>query len=148
MIADDDQRDLCWQGKPLPNITSVHTLLIQLKYGDIEAIDILYPYYAREFYNYARRQGLKHEDAEDVKQMAFDRVLRGIEHYDEHKGSGDGWLRTICKRLVIDIVRRKSTVELLDAYLASEDTEPEYYYEHSERFRTVNRALERLPKED
>ncbi len=64
---------------------SVHGLLLRLKQGHEQVLDMLYPRYERVFYAYARRHHLSHEDAEDIVQAVFWRVLEHIESYDEHE---------------------------------------------------------------
>ena len=66
----------------------ISDLLLRLKQGRDEVLDVLYPHYRRIFYVYARRHQLLHEDAEDVVQMTFWRLLDGIESYDEQRESG------------------------------------------------------------
>ena len=67
---------------------SIHSLLLKLKQGHEEALDVLYPRYARLFYAYARRRSLSHEDAEDIVQTTFWRMLDRISSYDEQSGGG------------------------------------------------------------
>lgn len=54
---------------------SVHSLLLRLKEGHEQVLDVLYPRYGKIFYAYACRHHLSHEDAEDVVQAVFWRVL-------------------------------------------------------------------------
>ena len=92
---------------------SAHYLLMQLQCGHEEVIDILYPRYAKDFYTYARHQGFTHEDAEDIVHTTFYKILSSIAYYDVIAGAGAGWMWRICRNLIIDMKRRKSTVNYL-----------------------------------
>ncbi len=90
---------------------SAHDLLLQLKQGHEQALDILYPRYERAFYIYARRHQLSHEDAEDIIQAVFWRVLEHIGSYDEMRESGEKWLWSICRNQTIDHLRARKVLK-------------------------------------
>lgn len=116
---------------------STHDLLWQLKQGHEEVLDMLYPRYGRVFYAYARRHHLAHEDAEDVVQTTFWRLLNRIESYDETRESGEKWLWSICRNQVIDHLRRQKTSALPDEELLIEEFDPDAQLVDQERLRAL-----------
>src|SRR5262245_1833283 len=69
------------------------------------AFDALVDLYASRLYGYFYRLTSSREDAEDLLQELFVRLVRMIEHY-EHDGRFDGWVFRIATNLVRDRVRR------------------------------------------
>ncbi|MDQ2907584.1 MAG: sigma-70 family RNA polymerase sigma factor [Chloroflexota bacterium] len=126
----------------------VHMLLMQLKQGHEEVLDVLYPRYARVFYAYARHNRLSHEDAEDIVQTTFWRALDRIGSYDEVYGGGERWLWSICKNLVIDSLRGKTALELPAELLSGEESDPANYAERQENLLAFKYAWDALPEED
>src|SRR5260370_24421634 len=116
---------------------SIHDLLWQLKQGHEEVLDMLYPRYGRVFYTYARRHHLAHEDAEDVVQTTFWRLLDRIESYDETQESGEKWLWSICRNQVIDHLRRQKTRALPDDELLIKEFDPDPQLVEQERLRAL-----------
>jgi RNA polymerase sigma-70 factor, ECF subfamily len=132
---------------------SVDILLTRLKYGDDEAIEILYPRYAKVFYTYVKNCGLTHEDAEDIVEETFLHVLKSIKTYDEAEGHGESWLWRICKNIMTDLLRRKRTAcSLMDDRpvdeFPSEDTNPARCFERKEYFQALDSAWQRISKTD
>ena len=119
------------------NDVSIHALLLQLKQGRDEVLDVLYPRYGRAFYAYARRHHLTHEDAEDVVQITFWRLLDRIGSYDESRESGEKWLWSICRNQVIDHLRRQKTSVLPDEDLLIEECDPDAQLVDAERLRAL-----------
>jgi RNA polymerase sigma-70 factor (ECF subfamily) len=69
------------------------------------AFDELVELYASRLYGYFYRLTGSREDAEDLLQELFVRVVRTIEQY-EHDGRFEGWIFRIATNLVRDRVRR------------------------------------------
>jgi len=69
------------------------------------AFDELVDLYASRLYGYFYRLTANREDAEDLLQELFVRLVRMIEHY-EHDGRFDGWVFRIATNLLRDRVRR------------------------------------------
>lgn len=90
------------------------------------AFDTLVDLYASRLYGYFYRLTANREDAEDLLQELFVRLVRMIEHY-EHDGRFDGWLFRIATNLVRDRVRRsrKARAAGLDPVSARETHESE-----------------------
>lgn len=127
---------------------SSHELLIQLKHGDDEAVPILYARYAKEFYQMARRQGLTHQDAEDVVHIVFYRTISHIASYDEAFGGGEKWMRIICKHAVADVFRQRPIEQLPADCPASENIEPEKWVEKKEHLQKINIVWESISETD
>jgi RNA polymerase sigma factor (sigma-70 family) len=130
--------------------TSAHDLLVRLKHGNVEAIDMLYPRYARAFYGYAKRKQLSHEEAEDIVGATFDRILTCIQSYNEVKCGGEKWMWIICRNLVTDVLRNKckQTGEDFDIHHLSENADPEWILEQREYNRAISRAWNKISEED
>ena len=132
---------------------SVDILLTRLKYGNDEAIELLYPRYAKVFYTYAKNCGLTCEDAEDIVDETFLRVLKSIKAYDEVEGHGEPWMWRICRNLVADLLRRKRTASLLVNDLPvddlpSEDADPARCFDRKEYSQALDRAWQRISETD
>lgn len=128
-----------------------HELLVRLKHGEAEVIEILYSRYARAFYAYARRRGLSHEDAEDVIQMVFDRILTRMQTYSEPKGGGEGWVWQTYSRMVIDMQRsRHGQTVVIDKTPSIPDmsTIPDDRFLQNELYRCIQIAWKSIPESD
>jgi len=116
----------------------VHRLLIQFKHGDEIALVILVERFSRKFYHYAITRKLSHEDAEDVTQQVFVRLMEGgIKTYDESEGGGAAWLFKICDNQVTDKLRSRrgreiSLEERTEEFVANAATNPETLSEKNE----------------
>jgi RNA polymerase sigma factor (sigma-70 family) len=127
---------------------SVHRLLLQLKHGHEQALDMLYPRYGRVFYAYARRHHLSHEDAEDVVQVVFWRVLEHIERYDEAQESGEKWLWSICRNQIIDRFRARKELEFSMEEDLVEEFDPDDRLLDQERLQALQYGWAALSEED
>lgn len=127
---------------------STHDLLVQLKSNCVEALNTLYPRYAKKFYSYARRKQLSHEDAEDVVSATFDLLLTCIQSYNEVIKGGERWMWAICRNQTTEVLRarRKQVGELFDMY--SSYIDPETFLEQKEHNQAIKRAWERLTQKD
>lgn len=125
-------------------------LLNQLKRGDDQAIEILFARYAEGLYWYAiRNYHLSPEDADDAVQTTFCAIIESIQTYDEHKGTGRGWIYTICKNVIIDSQRRKKPqLRLEDIEPSSGDPSPDHGVMQQEWFEAVKHAWDQLSEED
>jgi len=86
-----------------PNDDTDLDLLREVVCGEHPAWSVLYDSYAEMVYKQCRREGLPHEDAEDVMQEVFWNVHKRLEHFDRGvDGSFRGWLYRICQRRIVD----------------------------------------------
>ena len=102
------------------NACSDDGLLRQFKGGDDSAIEVLYQRYAASFYKLTRARGLKHEDADDIVQATFLKIVSGIAHYDANRGSGTAWLWSVYGSARSDWIRKRQRTpetELLELHI-------------------------------
>jgi len=68
-----------------------------------------YETYSRVIYNYARRFGLSRDDAEDIVQEVFVKIMRKLPsfHYDRTRGRFLSWIKTITRTTATDFLRRR-----------------------------------------
>jgi len=87
-------------------ITDDETLVNRIKDGDLSAFDELMKKYHRQVHLLAYKMTGNHEDAEDISQEVFSRVLKAIPNW-KPKASFYTWLRTVTLNLCIDYHRTK-----------------------------------------
>lgn len=71
--------------------------------------------YAPQVYRWARRMGVRTEDAIDVGQEVFRSIAEGMPAFrrGSNRGSFRGWIRTITKHSAIDFLRRQGREPIL-----------------------------------
>ena len=91
--------------------TSV-SLIERVRVLDPEAWHTLSRLYGPLVYQWARRSGLQSQDAADVLQNVLMSVMRGIATFslDRPGSSFRGWLRTITRNAVRELMRRQRSV--------------------------------------
>jgi len=89
------------------------------KAGDEEAFRFLYLTYAENVRGYVRSRLRNDEDAEDVTQQVFMRVVSAIGRYEQRDVSFTAWLLRIAHNACVDHVRRTRLQGVLH------DAEPE-----------------------
>jgi RNA polymerase sigma factor (sigma-70 family) len=91
------------------------SLIASLKEENEQASwDEFYQMYWRTIYGYGLRFGLARDDAEDLVQEVVIKIFRALPtfEYDRSKGRFLSWVKTITRRTVLDVVRRrKSRIE-------------------------------------
>lgn len=90
------------------------SLLRRLRNGDDTVVELLYARYAGKFYRYAAKKGLRYDDADDVVQKTFIRVVSGIATYKEELSGGAGWLWRIFFNQLINHTRERAATISLD----------------------------------
>lgn len=82
--------------------------------------------YGPLLYNYARAQGLSHPDAEDVRSLCYEALVKQIPtfEYDRRKGGFKSWLLTMVSRRVIDLLRKPKQLQFTSAVLRALPDEP------------------------
>jgi RNA polymerase sigma factor (sigma-70 family) len=63
--------------------------------------------YAPRVFSWCRRFGLQEADAADATQMVLLKLVEGLRSfdYDSHKGRFRGWLKTVTRHVVVDVLR-------------------------------------------
>lgn len=97
------------QSEPLPSQTSL-TMLQRVRADDGIAWNRLSTIYGPLVYRWARQSGLQPDDASDIVQEVFRKLLRAIKGFRKEKPSDSfrGWLFTITKNTIRDFARKKS----------------------------------------
>lgn len=85
------------------------SLLVRIRdMDDVAAWNRFIDIYAPLIHDYGRRRGLQDADAADLAQEVLQAVAKSAERfdYDVQKGSFRGWLLTITRNKLIDLMRR------------------------------------------
>jgi RNA polymerase sigma-70 factor (ECF subfamily) len=98
----------------------VDAAVARAKAGDEEAFRFLYLHYADNVRGYVRSRLRSAEDAEDVTQQVFMRVVSAITRYEQRDVSFVAWLLRIAHNACVDHVRRSRPQAVLD-----DEREPE-----------------------
>ena len=86
------------------------SLLLRIKdLHDRDAWRDFHGLYAPLIYHYARKRGLRREDAEEVRDQCFEVITRHIGGfaYDRTKGGFKNWLRRIAENKALDLLRKR-----------------------------------------
>jgi DNA-directed RNA polymerase specialized sigma24 family protein len=132
----------------------VHRLLVRLKHGDVTAVDDLYPRFARTFYYTAINKGLTHNEAQEVVQTTFYKILRGVKNYDEVRGGNAGWMMSICIHAAVDVMRNRTPEQesldkiIEDERLSVEEVDLAGPFQNEELFQALTEAWATLSPED
>jgi len=123
--------------------------------GEAAAFDALIECYSARLYGYLYRLTGSRDDAEDLLQDVFLRVVRMIGRY-EHDGRFEAWVFRIATNLIRDRVRRVRTspsiagdsdIDLLgDEAAATEPHDPSWRMQVAEDTDRLQRALEKLSR--
>ena len=105
----------------------------------------LYTEYRDRVLGYIRARVPNREDAEDLCEDVFLKVLRASESYDDRKSAPGTWIYAITRNTVIDYFRRTRPTEELPEDL-TEDALPEDGLMQAELLDSLAEALERLPE--
>ena len=89
----------------IEKISDEHSLVNRLKRGDRISQSECYNLYVGKMYSIAMRYTSSKEDAKEVINTAFLKVFNSIQSF-QFKGSFEGWIRTIVKRVSIDHCRK------------------------------------------
>jgi RNA polymerase sigma factor (sigma-70 family) len=137
------------------NSKETHELLVLIKSDNLDAVDVLYSAYAGMMYRKAsKRYTLSHEDAWDVIQATFEKLLTAINAYDPERAGGSSWIWRIFTNTAMDLMRQKPTVELTEELLSdflrgdTDDSDPIEYTEEDELARIARQAFALLPEAD
>lgn len=112
------------------------------RHGDRDALRTLYAHYAVHVRRHVAAIVRDEDEAEDVTQLVFVKLIGGLGSYDERRGEFTGWLLRVARNLAIDELRRRRPV--LDGDL---DGRPEAPSDDStiDRARAIRQAFADLP---
>jgi RNA polymerase sigma-70 factor (ECF subfamily) len=82
--------------------------------GDCEALGFLYTRFAENVYGYVRSIVQDHDDAEDVTQQVFAKLIRVIGKYEQREVPFLAWILRVARNLAIDHIRARRLVPVGD----------------------------------
>jgi len=82
--------------------------------GDVAALGHLYDELLGPIYRYVAVRVHRREDAEDLTQLVFERIVAGLPRYRPGRSPFAAWVFRIARNAVIDHVRRERPTEQLD----------------------------------
>lgn len=94
---------------------SVDELAMAATEGDVEAIGRLYDALVEPIYRYVAMRLRRREDAEDVTQLVFERIVAALPRYRHQGRPFSAWAFRIARNAVIDHQRRYRPTEPLGA---------------------------------
>jgi RNA polymerase sigma-70 factor (ECF subfamily) len=99
---------------PITEGESVDALAGAAAAGDVAAIGRLYDELVGPIYRYIALRIRRREDAEDITQVVFERIVAGLPRYRVGRSPFAAWAFRIARNAVIDHVRRDRPVERLN----------------------------------
>jgi RNA polymerase sigma-70 factor, ECF subfamily len=113
--------------------------------GDVEAVGRLYDALVGPVYRYVVMRVHRREDAEDLTQLVFERIVASLPRYRPRGRPFEAWAFRIARNAVIDHVRRDRAHErLTDGHDASHDETPDRLTLRGEEIRELRRAIATL----
>jgi RNA polymerase sigma-70 factor (ECF subfamily) len=111
--------------------------------GDVEAIGRLYDALVDPIYRYVAIRVTRREDAEDLTQVVFERIVSSLPRYRDRGRPFEAWAFRIARNAVIDHVRRERPHEPLDEgqHVAPTSASPESLSLRGEELRELRRAI-------
>jgi RNA polymerase sigma-70 factor, ECF subfamily len=82
--------------------------------GDVGAVGLLYDELVGPIYRYVALRLRRREDAEDITQLVFERIVAGLPRYRTGRSPFAAWAFRIARNAVIDHVRRDHPTEPLN----------------------------------
>jgi len=113
--------------------------------GDLAALGHLYDQLLTPIYRYIAVRVRRREDAEDLTQLVFERIVAGLPRYRPGRSPFAAWVFRIARNAVIDHVRRERPTEPLDpAQDLPHGEEVEAISLRGEQIRELRRAIASL----
>jgi RNA polymerase sigma-70 factor, ECF subfamily len=94
---------------------SVDELARAASAGDVEAVGRLYDALVGRIHRYVAIRVRSREDAEDVTQVVFERIVASLPRYRHNGRPFEAWVFRIARNAVIDHLRRQRSHEPLEA---------------------------------
>ncbi len=83
-------------------------MIERCKVNDRDAWDTLIKLYWRDVYNLAFRMVFDVEEAKDITQEIFIKLVERIKTFDEKRGDFKPWLMSISRNYIVDCLRRRN----------------------------------------
>lgn len=124
---------------------SIDQLAAAASAGDVEAVGLLYDSLVGPIYRYVAVRVQRREDAEDLTQLVFERIVGSLPRYRSRGRPFEAWAFRIARNAVIDHVRRDRSHEPLgdDHETAHEET-PDRLTVRGEEIRELRTAIASL----
>ncbi|MFH1762329.1 MAG: RNA polymerase sigma factor [bacterium] len=104
--------------------------------------------YARKMYWFCFSMIRNREDAEEMVQECYIRIIHSRAFYRENQAFAP-WLFTILRNLCIDFIRKKRKQPLKDEFMSEEHNQDPYHeLETKQLYQAVLDAMEDLPQDD
>ena len=131
--------------EPLAGEVGVDELAAAAAHGDAEAVGRLYDALVEPIYRYVVVRVHRREDAEDLTQVVFERIVTSLPRYRSRGRPFEAWAFRIARNAVIDHVRRDRAHEpLSDGHAARHDESPDRLTVRGEEIRELRRAIATL----
>ena len=132
------------QQRPPPGAQPDEVLVVRWQRGDLAAASIVIQRYERMVYGAALRVLRDPHQSEDVAQETFLRAHERIESLRDPRAL-PGWLKSICVRRAIDLIRRGSPAALEAYDIAESDPGPDEVVQIADALERFRAALLSLP---
>lgn len=129
--------------EPLPGKVSVDELAEAAARGDVDAVGRLYDALVEPIYRYVVVRVHRREDAEDLTQVVFERIVSSLPRYRPRGRPFEAWAFRIARNAVIDFVRRERNHAPLDDddHAFGGDSGPETLSLRGEEIRELRSAI-------
>lgn len=129
--------------EPLVGEVSVNELAEAAARGDVDAVGRLYDALVEPIYRYLVVRVHRREDAEDLTQVVFERIVASLPRYRPQGRPFEAWAFRIARNAVIDFVRRERNHAPLDddEHLFRGDAGPEALSLRGEEIRELRLAI-------
>jgi RNA polymerase sigma-70 factor (ECF subfamily) len=124
---------------------TIDELAVAAAAGDVEAVGRLYDRLVAPIYRYVAVRVHRREDAEDLTQLVFERIVTSLPRYRSRGRPFEAWAFRIARNAVIDHVRRDRSHEpLTDGHEAGHEETPDRLTVRGEEIRELRRAIATL----
>lgn len=121
----------------------VRRAIARTKTGDRDALRFLYVRYSDNVYGYICSIVRDEQEAEDLTQHVFMKLMTVIVQYKDHGVPFSGWLLRMARNVALDHLRRRRPTPTEEVFGADEHTDEE----SRDRARDLHTALASLPDE-
>jgi RNA polymerase sigma-70 factor (ECF subfamily) len=130
----------------LEDTPELDALAIAAAAGDVDAVGRLYDALVGPIYRYVAVRVRRREDAEDLTQLVFERIVASLPRYRHRGRPFEAWAFRIARNAVIDHVRRERSHEPLDGerITVQGDGGPEAISLRGEQMRELRAAMRQL----
>jgi RNA polymerase sigma-70 factor (ECF subfamily) len=128
--------------RALPRTLSVDELAAAAAAGDVEAVGRLYDALVGSVYRYVMLRVHRREDAEDLTQLVFERIVSSLPRYRSRGRPFEAWAFSLARHAGFDHVRRDRAPEPgYEGPGAAHDETPDRLTVRGEEIRELRRAI-------